>query len=64
MCADGGANRLYDGLPRLLPGMEPGQARAAFLPDSIRGDLDSVRHDVQAFYEVGRASVPARRSMT
>ncbi|OBZ84295.1 Thiamin pyrophosphokinase 1 [Choanephora cucurbitarum] len=43
--ADGGSNRLYDAFqhnPDLL---------AKYLPDEIRGDLDSIRPDVQAYYE-------------
>jgi len=42
ICADGGANRLYDML-------EPA-ARPQYVPDHIIGDLDSVREDVDAFY--------------
>lgn len=37
ICADGGANRLYDLAPELVP-------------DAIVGDLDSVRLDVRRFY--------------
>ncbi|KAF8249832.1 thiamine pyrophosphokinase [Wilcoxina mikolae CBS 423.85] len=43
VCADGGANRLYDSL-------NPDE-RVKFLPDSIIGDLDSLRGDVRSFYE-------------
>ncbi|KAJ1545062.1 hypothetical protein HK405_008174 [Cladochytrium tenue] len=43
VCADGGANCLFDGL-------EAGD-RIRFLPDEIRGDLDSLRDDVRIFYE-------------
>lgn len=43
VCADGAANRLHDGL--LID-----SRRAAFLPDLIKGDLDSLRADVRAFY--------------
>ncbi|KAF8332638.1 thiamine pyrophosphokinase [Cantharellus anzutake] len=41
-CADGGANRLYDVLPR--------QDRASYLPDLVKGDLDSVRDEVKLYY--------------
>ncbi|CAO3567584.1 unnamed protein product [Mortierella alpina] len=42
-CADGGANRLYDLL-------ETDAERKKYLPDYIRGDLDSLRDDVKAYY--------------
>eukprot|EP00879_Flechtneria_rotunda_P004622 GHRR01004879.1.p1 GENE.GHRR01004879.1~~GHRR01004879.1.p1 ORF type:complete len:481 (+),score=156.54 GHRR01004879.1:1799-3241(+) len=50
ICADGGANRLYDQIPSMFPGADPLAARESHLPDLIRGDLDSVRQDVQQFY--------------
>ncbi|EJD06394.1 Thiamin pyrophosphokinase [Fomitiporia mediterranea MF3/22] len=40
-CADGGANRLYDTLQA-----NPGLDSDAFIPDLIKGDLDSLRSDV------------------
>lgn len=43
ICADGGANRLYDGL------VASGDADK-YIPDMIKGDLDSLRADVKAFY--------------
>ena len=38
VCADGGANRLHD-------------SATEYVPDAIRGDLDSLRLDVRAYYE-------------
>ncbi|KAJ3413488.1 hypothetical protein HDV05_007933 [Chytridiales sp. JEL 0842] len=52
LCADGGANRLYDGLKNR-------EERLEFLPDEIRGDLDSLRTDVRQFYE--SCSVPVTK---
>ncbi|KAJ7727282.1 thiamine pyrophosphokinase [Mycena maculata] len=40
-CADGGANRLFDTM---------GAQRSLYLPDLIKGDLDSIRNDVKDFY--------------
>jgi thiamine pyrophosphokinase len=38
MCADGAANRLFDGMPVLL--------RSKYIPQYIVGDLDSIRPEV------------------
>ncbi|KAF8501701.1 thiamine pyrophosphokinase [Russula emetica] len=60
-CADGGANRLHD----VLNGGDSGDAIATttttaptatdrvddYLPDLLKGDLDSVREDVRRYYE-------------
>ncbi|KAF2451053.1 thiamine pyrophosphokinase-like protein 1 [Karstenula rhodostoma CBS 690.94] len=45
LCADGGANRLYD----MFCG-ELEARRDDFIPDSIHGDLDSLRDDVRSYY--------------
>eukprot|EP00514_Thraustochytrium_sp_LLF1b_P009188 CAMPEP_0184559650 /NCGR_PEP_ID=MMETSP0199_2-20130426/46536_1 /TAXON_ID=1112570 /ORGANISM="Thraustochytrium sp., Strain LLF1b" /LENGTH=253 /DNA_ID=CAMNT_0026956945 /DNA_START=1609 /DNA_END=2370 /DNA_ORIENTATION=- len=43
ICADGGANRLFD--------FTDGNEKDQFIPDAIVGDLDSLRDDVKIFYE-------------
>lgn len=50
VCADGGANRLYDELPLLFPRDDPEVIRLRHKPDVIKGDLDSIRADVTDFY--------------
>lgn len=52
VCADGGANRLHDA----TVGTEyDGERR--YIPDAIRGDLDSLRPDVSSFYRDAGVSV-------
>ncbi|CAA7267145.1 unnamed protein product [Cyclocybe aegerita] len=43
-CADGGANRLHDSF------LDP-KERLRYIPDLIKGDLDSIRPEVRRFYE-------------
>ncbi|KAG2628042.1 thiamine pyrophosphokinase 3-like [Panicum virgatum] len=50
VCADGGANRVFDGMPELLPGQDAGEVRARYKPDVIKGDMDSVRPQVKEYY--------------
>ncbi|KAI0649262.1 thiamine pyrophosphokinase [Trametes meyenii] len=45
-CADGGANRLHD----LLKDHDGKDKRHLYTPDLIKGDLDSLRDDVRAYY--------------
>lgn len=47
ICADGGANRLYDEVTRRRAGSPDGPAH---LPTAIVGDLDSIRPEVADFY--------------
>ena len=39
ICADGGANRLYDLMPTLFPDEHPTDVRSRFVPDIIKGAL-------------------------
>jgi len=50
LCADGGANRLHDLLGLHHPTMSETAAIQSALPDSIHGDLDSLRSDVRERY--------------
>lgn len=50
ICADGGANRLFDQIPHMITAVDPDTARQQHLPDLIKGDLDSVRQEVREFY--------------
>ncbi|KAB2609589.1 cell division control protein 48 E-like [Pyrus ussuriensis x Pyrus communis] len=50
MCADGGANRVYDDMPLLLPHENAVDVRKRYKPDVIKGDMDSIRRDVLEFY--------------
>ena len=44
-------HRLHDELPGMLAGESAADVRARFRPDAIRGDLDSLRPDVLAYYQ-------------
>ncbi|CAK7348292.1 unnamed protein product [Dovyalis caffra] len=63
VCADGGANRVFDEMPRLIPsddaldvrhskGVHDAscQSRLEYKPDVIKGDMDSIRTEVLDFY--------------
>ncbi|KAI5425020.1 hypothetical protein KIW84_030991 [Lathyrus oleraceus] len=50
VCADGGANRLYDEMPLLFPLEDPSHIRSRYTPDAIKSDMDSVKTEVLDFY--------------
>ncbi|KAK7284657.1 hypothetical protein RJT34_19407 [Clitoria ternatea] len=50
VCADGGANRVYDEMPLLFPHHPPSLVRTRYKPDAIKGDMDSIRTEVLDFY--------------
>ncbi|PSR85995.1 Thiamine pyrophosphokinase [Actinidia chinensis var. chinensis] len=50
ICADGGANRVFDELPQLFPRENVQDVRNRYKPDVIKGDMDSVRQEVIDFY--------------
>ncbi|GAV87177.1 TPK_catalytic domain-containing protein/TPK_B1_binding domain-containing protein [Cephalotus follicularis] len=52
LCADGGANRLYDDMPLLFPDDDVFDVRTRYTPDVIKGDMDSVRPEVLDFYSI------------
>ncbi|KAJ8749551.1 hypothetical protein K2173_026200 [Erythroxylum novogranatense] len=50
LCADGGANRVYDEMPLLFPHEDALDVRQRYKPDVIKGDMDSIRAEVLDFY--------------
>ncbi|CAL0302426.1 unnamed protein product [Lupinus luteus] len=50
VCADGGANRLFDEMPRLFPHQDISHVRSRYKPNVIKGDMDSIRKEVLDFY--------------
>ncbi|KAK7259343.1 hypothetical protein RIF29_24947 [Crotalaria pallida] len=50
VCADGGANRVYDEMPLLFPTQDLSFVRSRYKPDVIKGDMDSIRTEVLDFY--------------
>ena len=50
ICADGGANRLFDATTASSE-LKEKSAPGAYLPDKIKGDLDSLRPNVRVHYE-------------
>ncbi|MED6155507.1 cAMP-dependent protein kinase subunit [Stylosanthes scabra] len=50
VCADGGANRLFDEMTQLLHAEQPSLLQSRYKPDVIKGDMDSIRTEVLEFY--------------
>ncbi|KAB2015801.1 hypothetical protein ERO13_D08G052500v2 [Gossypium hirsutum] len=50
LCADGGANRVFDEMPLLFPEEDASDVRRRYKPDVINGDMDSIRKEVLDFY--------------
>ncbi|KAK9726295.1 hypothetical protein RND81_05G204400 [Saponaria officinalis] len=50
VCADGGANRLFDEMPLFFPEIDARDVRQRYKPDVIKGDMDSIRDDVLDYY--------------
>ncbi|KGN44926.1 thiamine pyrophosphokinase 1 isoform X1 [Cucumis sativus] len=50
LCADGGANRVFDEFPLMFPHLDALDVRNSYKPDVIRGDMDSIRTEVLEFY--------------
>lgn len=51
LCADGGANRLFDEIGKGQGGAAGRLERGDYIPDIILGDLDSLRPEVRDFYK-------------
>ncbi|XP_023771884.1 thiamine pyrophosphokinase 1 isoform X1 [Lactuca sativa] len=52
LCADGGANRLFDNMPELCSDEHSVSViQERYKPDVIKGDMDSIRPDVLNFYK-------------
>lgn len=51
ICADGGANRLYDAAPSFAHHLSATEARELAKPAVIAGDLDSITVEVREFYQ-------------
>jgi thiamine pyrophosphokinase len=54
VCADGGSNRLYDGIANEFKHANESQIeeiRKIYCPHFIIGDLDSIRPEVAEFYK-------------
>ena len=55
ICADGGANRLYDWFGSSCD--SDGCSRSDYIPSKIIGDLDSIREDVRDYYSINGCEI-------
>ena len=55
ICADGGANRLYDWFGSSCD--SDGCSRSDYIPSKIIGDLDSIREDVRDYYSTNGCEI-------
>ena len=55
ICADGGANRLYDWFGSSCD--SDGYGRSDYIPSKIIGDLDSIREDVRDYYSTNGCEI-------
>ncbi|CAM8980745.1 unnamed protein product [Rhodiola kirilowii] len=50
LCADGGANKVFDEMPLMFPNEDAAEVRKRHLPHVIKGDMDSIRKEVLEYY--------------
>ncbi|TVU20931.1 hypothetical protein EJB05_30537 [Eragrostis curvula] len=50
ICADGGANRIFDEMFDMTNDKDQKSSRNRYIPEIIEGDMDSIRPEVKLFY--------------
>lgn len=50
ICADGGANRIFDEMAQMINDQDYESTRNRYVPEIIEGDMDSIRPEVKKFY--------------
>uniref|UniRef100_A0ACD5WA12 Uncharacterized protein n=1 Tax=Avena sativa TaxID=4498 RepID=A0ACD5WA12_AVESA len=50
ICADGGANRIFDEMSQMTSDQDNESNRNRYIPEIIEGDMDSIRPEVKIFY--------------
>ncbi|XP_062198501.1 thiamine pyrophosphokinase 2 isoform X2 [Phragmites australis] len=50
ICADGGANRIFDEMFQMINDQDQESTRNRYVPDIIEGDMDSIRPEVKLYY--------------